>query len=55
MATTLIEQLENIISDLQDDKAEYYADNHNRTDEHIMWLVGQIEGINTAIKLIKGV
>jgi len=54
MTHNLLTQLENLISNLQDDKADYYAENNNRTDEHIMWLVGQIDGIKSAINLIKG-
>lgn len=54
MASNLLTQLENLISNLENDKDDYQADNNNRTDEHVMWLVGQIDGIKSAINLIKG-
>ena len=54
MATTLIRTLELQIEKLEDDKADYYAENHNQTDSHIMWLQGQIDGIKYTIKTIKG-
>ena len=54
MKVTLISALEAQIIKLMDDKADYYADNHGVTDAHIMWLQGQIDGIKTAISMIKG-
>jgi hypothetical protein len=54
MATTLIRTLELQIEKLEDDKADYYAENHNQTDSHIMWLQGQIDGIKYTIKMIIG-
>jgi hypothetical protein len=54
MANTLIDNLEKAINRLEDEKDCYYAENHNRTDEHIMYLVGQIDGIKSTLTLIKG-
>jgi hypothetical protein len=50
---TIVTYLKDIITDLQADKEEYYEQNHNRTDAHIMWLVGNINGIDLAIKAIE--
>lgn len=50
---SLINQLNNLITRLEQQKEDYYADG-NSTDSHMMWLVGQIDGIQLAIKAIKG-
>jgi hypothetical protein len=50
---TLRQTLQLKIEKLENDKADYYADNHNQTDSHIMWLQGQIDGIKYAIKMIE--
>jgi hypothetical protein len=50
---TLTTQIEKIIVRLEDEKDCYYEENHNQTDSHIMWLVGQIEAYDSVLKLIK--
>lgn len=52
-SNSLINQLNNLITRLEQQKEDYYADG-NSTDTHILWLVGQIDGIQLAIKAIKG-
>jgi hypothetical protein len=54
MANGTIAILEYLISDLENQKADYYAENNNQTDSHTMYLVGQIDGYKSAIRIIKG-
>lgn len=48
----ITKQLELLIVECENDKADYYADN-NSTDGYIMSVVGQIDGYKKAIVLIK--
>lgn len=50
---TTIQYLKDTIENLHEDKQDYYESNHGKTDGHIMWLVGQIAGIELAIKALE--
>ncbi len=54
MSQSLITQLEKMIERLQDEKECYMEENNNRVDEHSMFIVGNIRGIEDALSLIKG-
>lgn len=54
MSQSLIAQLEKMIERLQDEKECYQEENNNRVDEHSMFIVGHIRGIEECISLIKG-
>ena len=51
-AKEIIKNLEIEIERLEDDKAEYYADN-GTTDGYVMSLVGQIKAYKKVIDLLK--
>jgi hypothetical protein len=49
---SLSQNIKELILDLEQEKKDYYAENHNRTDEHTMYLVGQIDAYKAVLKLI---
>lgn len=53
MNEALIQHLQALIVDLEQRKEDYYADNHNQTDSHVMWLCGQIDAHLVTIAHLK--
>ena len=50
---TTIAKLKEEIEKLKNKMDDHYHDNHNQTDSHIMWLVGKIDGIRHAIRVLE--
>lgn len=50
---SLAQDIQKFIDRLEDEKSCYYEENNNRTDEHTMYLVGQIDAYEQVLKLIK--
>jgi hypothetical protein len=50
---TTITELKKEIEKLKDKMSDYYFDNNGKTDGHVMWLVGRIDGIKQAIWMME--